>query len=270
MKYLSHPQKFDNPDPLLQQQWLDLKEVLCDNPHMIGYIIMIGQSINPRTVLHILTTIHTDTANIWTHIVGAIFFFSCASLSLFPISIIAVGAALTCCLSAIYHTLRNYSRKMYDICLCLDVSSIAIQIFATLLADVINLFGKDHVGIARLDTVLVVVMAVVTIAGVPIVLKRKLYWVRTFVFSCESVLCIPLFVQKYLIDGFDERWGRVIGWRVLCLATAGLGIAVRSAHVPERFFPRSVFQSLLHSHCIFHLLSIVSSYFSVLSAEAEL
>jgi hypothetical protein len=111
---------------------------------------------------------------------------------------------------------------------------------------------------------------VATIASVPFLLRHKLYWIRPFVYSVESVLCIPVFATKWLLDGFEDGMVRVIEWRATCITTSGLGIAVRSAHVPERFCQGTVFQSVLHTHFLFHRLSLGGSYFSILSAEAEL
>jgi predicted membrane channel-forming protein YqfA (hemolysin III family) len=270
MKYGRHPQKFDNPEPNLQQQWLDLKEVLCDNEYMMGYKIMVGQPITPRTVLNILTTVHTDTTNIWTHIIGAIFLFHCGATSVFPVSIVAISAAVTCCLSAFYHTFRNYSRKLFDICLCLDVSSIGIQVFGSFFADVIILFGPSHPATARRFAIFGVVLCTVTLASIPFILRRKLYWVRTFVFTCESLLGVPVFAQKYLLDGLNEKMISAITWRALCLTIGAVAISVRSAHVPERFFPKTVFQYVFHSHCFFHILSTVGGYMVIRSAQAEL
>jgi predicted membrane channel-forming protein YqfA (hemolysin III family) len=270
MKYGRHPQKFDNPDPALQQEWLNLKEVLCDNEYMIGYKIMVGQPVTPNTVFNILTTLHTDTTNIWTHLIGAIALSYTGLIFPFPVCIVSFSSSATCFLSAIYHTFRNYSRKLYDVCLCLDVSSIGIEIFGAFFTDLINLFGTSHPTIAWRFATAGAALCVATLAGIPFILRWKLYWLRTFVYACESALCIPVFAQKYLVDGFDERMSRVIGWRVLALVTAGMGVAVRSAHIPERFLPRTVFQSLFHSHCFFHLIALVSVTFSILSAQAEL
>jgi adiponectin receptor len=266
MKYDRHPQKFDNPDPILQQEWLQLKEVLCDNEYMIGYKIMIGQPVNFTTVFNILTTLHTDTTNIWSHFIGAIVFFYIGFILPFPVPIVCFCSGTVCFLSSLYHIFRNYSRKLYDIFLCLDVSSIGIQLFGGYFVDLITLFGPSHPTIAWRFAIFGGILCVVTLASVPFILMRKLYWVRTFVLSCESVLCLPVFTQKYLVDGFDQRMGRVVGWRMLALMAAGMGMAVRSAHIPERFCPRTVFQSLFHSHCVFHLLALGSAAFSVVSA----
>jgi predicted membrane channel-forming protein YqfA (hemolysin III family) len=206
--------------------------------------------------------------NIWSHVIGGILLLYWGFLSSFPVSLVFFTAALTCFLSATYHTLRNYSRRMYDICLTLDVASIGIQIFGAYFADLFPLFWESRPTAGWFFLISGILLCTGTIVSMPFLLRRKLYWIRTFIYSIESVLCIPVFTTKWLLDGFEENMVRVIQWRAACIAAAGLGIAVRSAHLPERFCQGTVFQSLLHSHFFFHLLSLASSYFSILSAKA--
>jgi predicted membrane channel-forming protein YqfA (hemolysin III family) len=265
MKYSRHPQKFDNPDPELQKQWLELKDVLCDNEFMIGYKIMIGQPVNMKTIWHVITTVHTDTSNIWSHLIAMILFTYLGLIYPFPVCIAAYAPALTFAISSVYHVIRNYSRRLYDILLCLDVSSIGIQICGFLVTGSYSFFWETRRRVAIAYLAVGLSAHALTILSMPFILRRKLYWVRTFVLSLETMVCLPIVVHKYWLDGIDDKFFGYVWWQFLCVLLAGMGILVRSAHVPERFFPRTIFQLIFHSHVLFHILTALSAYCGVIA-----
>ncbi|OHS96045.1 hemolysin-III related family protein [Tritrichomonas foetus] len=270
LKYSNHPQKFDNPDPKLQKEWEDLKEVLCDNEYMMGYKIMVGQKINFSTVWNILTTKHTDTSNIYSHLIFGFFFTyrAFAFNSKFELILVNLLCALTFFMSAFYHTFRNYSRRWYDLCLTLDVSGIGIQIFAYLITDTINFFKDDHPDLMRNYLIFFCILFVVSLVSVPFILKYKLYFWRTFMFTIISMLCIPLIMHHiWLCNGIDEKLRRFLPLRAAIFFWQGVGLCFRSSHIPERFFPRTIFQYVFHSHFWFHIAGSVGSYFGCLSCE---
>lgn len=268
LKYRNHPQKFDNPDPELQKQWEDLKEVLCDNEYMIRYKIMVGQPINFSTVCNILTTVHTDTSNIYSHLIAGIFFIIRSIGLEFRFALVNLLCALTFFMSVFYHTFRNYSRKLYDITLVLDVDGINIQIFAYLFTDTVSFFGDSQSEIMKKYLFFYSLLFVISIIAVPFILHYKIYWLRTFIFIIISFLCLPQIYHNYLINGCTDKLRHFISLRLIVFFWQGLGLIFRSSHIPERFLPHTIFQYIFHSHFWFHACGAIGSYFGCLSCQA--
>lgn len=267
LKYSKHPQKFESTDPKLQKEWEDLKEVLCDNEYMIRYKIMVGQPINFSTVWNILSTIHTDTSNIYSHLIAGVFFVYRSINKDFRFALVHLLCALTFFMSSFYHTFRNYSRKLYDIMLVLDVNGINIQIFAYLFTDTMNFFGNLRPDLMKNYLILFGFLLFISMISVPFILHYKIYWLRTFTFIVFSFLCLPLVYHCYLISGLTDQLRAFIPIRLAVFFWQGLGLIFRSSHIPERFFPHTIFQYIFHSHFWFHICGAIGSYFGCLSCE---
>ena len=268
MKYARHPQKFDNPDPELQRQWLDLKEVLCDNEYMMGYKIMIGQPVNLRTIWNVMTTIHTDTSNIWSHVAFFLYFVWKAFLARDDSSTVMMymlcgGTFLG---SVVYHILRNYSRRLFDICLFFDVSGIGIQVFMYLFTDSRAWFKDKRPDWYKMYQVLYTVLLIIFLTSMPVILRKKLYWLRTIELGCLVAIAIPPFCRKLYIDGWDDRTTEFLIKRALSVFFQFLGLVIRSAHYPERLFPRTIWQLVFHSHFWFHVSGGFGSVFGAMSS----
>ena len=266
-KYSKHPQKFNNPDPKLQKEWEELKEVLCDNEYMINYKIMIGQPINISTVWNILSTKHTDTTNIYSHLFFAIFFLIRCFFVEKKFIIVNSFCFLTYFLSATYHTFRNYSRKLYDICLIFDVSGIAIQIFGFLIMDSICFFQDSRPDLMKNYLIFFCTLFIIVLIAIPIILHYKIYCLRTFLFTLISLLCFPQVYHYYHYNGLNDLLKQYLPYRTLVFIWQGIGLCFRSSHVPERFLPGTIFQYFWHSHFWFHIFATFGSYYGCLSCE---
>ncbi|EAX94520.1 hemolysin-III related family protein [Trichomonas vaginalis G3] len=267
-KYRYHPEKFDSKDPVLQEQWEDLKDVLCDNEYMTKYKIMIGKPINLKTIIEIWTSKSTDLSNIWSHFLAGVFFIIRGwsfDGRLFTLHLLA---AYTYIMSAMYHTFRNYNRKMYDIMLNFDVSGIAIQIFSYDFVDTIAFFHGKRDDLMYIYCAVFAILSVIVIGAVPIILSRKLYTLRTVLFSLCAFTCFPLFAHGIKIYGWNEKSQNMLILRIATIALEGVGIFFRASKVPERFTQGNIFQWCLHSHFWFHIAGAIGSYVGCLSAEA--
>ncbi|EAY14286.1 hypothetical protein TVAG_026070 [Trichomonas vaginalis G3] len=267
-KYRYHPEKFDTDDPVLQKEWEDLKDVLCDNEYMTRYKIMIGQPINLKTIWNIWSTPSTDLSNIWSHFIAGIFFIVRGCF--FPGRFLALHliTAYTYITSSMYHTFRNYNRKLYDIMLNFDVSGIAIQIFSYDFVDTIAFFHNRRNDLMYIYIAVFSVLAILIIGSVPIILKRKLYTLRTVSFSICALTCFPLFVHGIKIYGWNSKSKRMLILRIITIALEGVGIFFRASKLPERCAQGGVFQWCFHSHFWFHLAASVGSFVGCLSTEA--
>jgi len=269
-KYCLHPQKFHNPDATLQKEWENLKEVLCDNEYMKNYKIMVGQKIGIKSMANVWTSIHADTSNIYSHFFFALLFFWVAFKKEGSIFWLYLAAGSTFIISAIYHTIRNYSRKIYDIALNLDVSSIGIQVFMFNFVDCINLFKDTRPDITRNYLIGFGALFTICLSSIPIILKHKLYALRTTVFCLMASLGFPLIIHGSFYYADSSKLHKMIFLRVFVFLFCGIGLGFRSSHIPERFHPDTIFQSFFHSHFIFHVLVSIGSFCGCLSSEALL
>ena len=268
LKYSKHPQTFENPDPELQKQWEELKEVLCDNEHMKYYKIMIGQPINFQTVFNVMTSPSTDLTNIWSHLLFGIFFIL-RSLKFkgrfFWLNLIT---AYTYLMSACYHIFRNYSRLLYDIFLSFDVSSIAIQIFSYNIVDSISFFNKKRNDLKKKYLIGFITSTIITLISIPVILYYKFYTFRTILLSSVATVGYILIYHGYLINGFNDSVKNLLRNRIISYALQGVGIFFRASHVPERFLPDTVFQEFFHSHFWFHIAAAIGSIYACISSES--
>lgn len=269
-KYRQHSETFDSPDPNLQKQWEDLKDVLCDNEYMTRYKIMIGQPINLKTIFNIWTTPSTDLSNIWSHFLAAIFFIVRGCFFKERIFWLHMVTAYTYIVSSLYHTFRNYSRNLYDIMLNFDVSGIAIQIFSYDFVDTIAFFYNRNNKLMYIYIGVFSVLAILIVGSVPFILKRKLYTLRTVSFSICALTCFPLFAHGIKVYGWNSKSQRMLYLRIITIALEGVGIFFRASKIPERFCQGNIFQWCFHSHFWFHIAASVGSFVGCLSCEAML
>ena len=268
LKYSNHPQTFESSDPNLQEQWESLKEVLCDNEHMKYYKIMIGQPINFATVFNVMTTPSTDLSNIWSHLLFFFFFIKRAFRFSDRFFWLNCVTAYTYLMSACYHIFRNYNRRLYDIFLCCDVSSIAIQIYAYNIVDSISFFSKKKKNLKIMYIAGLLISELFILLSIPIILRYKLYTFRTVLFSLVATFGFLLIYHGYRVNGYSESFKKLIINRVISYALQGLGIFFRGSHIPERFFQDTVFQEFFHSHFFFHIAAAIGSVYACISSES--
>lgn len=266
-KYANHPQKFETTNPDDEKEWKKLKEVLCDNEYMTHYKIMVGKPVNIKTIFDVLTTLHTDTTNIYSHLIAAIVFFWRSYRS--KRCIVNCLCGITFLISAIYHTLRNFSRRLYDITLIMDVNGIAIQIFAYLFNDAFVLFNDFRKDLMYIYFLVYTVIFLIFIISIPFILKNKIYWLRTFLCTVISFLCFQIMYHAYSLFGCDESLIRIVKLRVITFICQGIGLCFRSSHFPERISKIPLFSYIFHSHFFFHIVASIGSYYGCLSCEVK-
>ena len=267
LKYGRHPQKFDSKDPELQKQWEELKEVLCDNEHMKYYKILIGQPINIKTIFSVWFTPNTDVTNVWSHFFFAVLFIVRSFTKEGRFFWLNLVTAYTFLMSGLYHTFRNYSRRLYDIFLCFDVSSIGIQIFSYNIVDTISFFSGKRDDLERMYLIFFITFDIITIISIPFILKYKLYTFRTILFSFVATIGFGLIYHGFTINNNTTILYDMLKNRVISYALQGVGIFFRASHIPERWLPDTVFQEFFHSHFWFHVTAATGSLFACCSSE---
>ena len=112
---------------------------------LVGCRYRSGQSW-PQCLRSILS-LHNETLNIWTHLLGFFFFLtlllwdfvsppipSRASWQEFSVILIVIGCYQICMImSAVFHTFSSHSQDAHESCLKLDLAGIAASITASFL-----------------------------------------------------------------------------------------------------------------------------------------
>jgi adiponectin receptor len=244
---------------------------LRDNPHIItGYRAHYTFSECAKSIF----SIHNETGNIWTHLIGAVFFLGClyfalsglpphAALSDYLMMSVFVMSAVLCLLcSTTFHTFSAHkSIGVYSATAVLDYCGISLLIFGSF----------------------------------TILIHYSLYcfrgW-RIFYITCLSISCLIGLIMPWF-SFFRDHAYRV--WRVVFFVTKGfiaavgvihgiylsgwqfvkahmsiefllmevvlylLGAYIYAARIPEVWFPGRL-DHWFHSHQIWHVLIVLAAY----------
>ncbi|CAH8501223.1 unnamed protein product [Heterobilharzia americana] len=217
--------------------------------------------------------IHTETGNIWTHLLGCfsftiIFLFMlCQRSSLlqwqdkFVFSIFFLGAV--CCLgfSCVFHTISCHSEYVARIMNKLDYAGIA---FLTVGSFVPYLYYTFYC-IFWAKAFYLILIGVLGISAVIISMSTKFATppfrpLRAGVFIALGLSGVIPCIHAIIINGFWQsvNYGS-LGWLSLMAVLYISGAAIYAARIPERWF-RGRFDLWLQSHQIFHVFVIVAAF----------
>ncbi|KAL3270947.1 hypothetical protein HHI36_021452 [Cryptolaemus montrouzieri] len=213
--------------------------------------------------------IHTETANIWTHLLGCVAFIGIATYFLQspPIEIefqeklvfgaFFLGAILCLGLSAIFHTVSCHSQSILRIFSKLDYCGISLLIMGSFVPWLYYGFYCHF----RPKVVYLLVTCTLGIASIGVSLWDKFSetsWrhVRALVFITFGLSGVVPAIHFGLTDGwFENVVQRSLGWMILMGLLYIIGAVLYALRVPERFCPGK-FDIWLHSHQIFHVFVI--------------
>ena len=221
--------------------------------------------------LRSLFQLHNETGNIWTHLLGFLYFGSLlhSTLSELPEASdaerLAIGSFLVGCmvcmgLSVAYHTFGSLSRRAHDVLLRLDYTGITVQILCSFVPCVYY-WSPPALQAAYL-------------AGLTLVCAGALVLIQCYLFGHASrrpqrTLVYTLLggcVAMPLLHGLAHDWGTprfgaaARNFALSCVmgalfAFGGLLYVVR---LPERRAPGK-YDYVLNSHQLFHTLTVVAA-----------
>lgn len=216
--------------------------------------------------------VHTETGNIWSHLLGSLAFATTGALFLWRHSLSlpeqAVFGAFFFCVflcfftSTLYHTMHCHSEHMGKFFSRLDYCGI-VSIVAGCFTPWIHFLFWCEPRTKLFYLLLGYLLCVVTINltmwekfGRP-----QFRLLRASVFTGLAISCSLLpgvhFVAVYgLYLAFVEL---AYGWLLAMSMVALVGVALYALRVPERYFPGRC-DILFHSHQFFHLAVIVGAY----------
>ncbi|KAN0032891.1 hypothetical protein ACTFIV_006828 [Dictyostelium citrinum] len=233
--------------------------------------------------------LHNDTLNIWSHLLGALFY-----LGLFFNSIIKIikvkynqdnvllnndeisllgtidlpsnfnylffqFSCFICFLSStIYHTYRSHSLIVFKTTLMLDVASIALLILSSVCL-IIDAELSCWPYFKRVYLFSFLFLIFISFLSLPKIMREKRYGLRTLLFSILALQGLVGHLFKIYLQGYFDKDPNQL-YSLICAYTLfGLALSIRRFKVPESFRPGH-FDVWFSSHQIFHVLVVFGTF----------
>ncbi|CAK8694573.1 unnamed protein product [Clavelina lepadiformis] len=218
--------------------------------------------------------LHTETGNIWTHLIGFILFvgiciyFLCLPATHFisewqekiVFFLFFLGAVLCLSFSTLFHTVGCHSERVFRIFGKLDYSGIALMIMGSFVPWIYYTFYCD-------TEPKIIYMSVVCILGISCIIisqwdkfsTAKYRGVRAILFAALGLSGIVPAGHTMVQQGFlrSVTVGQ-LGWLILMAILYLLGAFLYARRIPERYFPGKC-DLWFQSHQIFHILVVLAA-----------
>lgn len=215
--------------------------------------------------------IHTETGNIWTHLIGCVLFITLAVYTLFwyelqleerlVFAAFFAGAVLCLGFSCMFHTVHCHSEVVGKIFSKLDYVGISFLILGSLVPWLYYSFYCQY-------QPKVVYLTVATVLGtVAIVVslwdqfaEPKYRSLRAGVFIAFGLSGAVPAIHYAVMEGWVNAVSYAsLGWLILMGALYILGALLYAGRIPERYFPGKC-DIWFQSHQIFHVLVIAAAF----------
>lgn len=213
--------------------------------------------------------IHTETGNIWTHLLGCVAFIGIAfyfltrpTLEIQPqekavFTFFFVGAIACLGLSSMFHTFSCHSEKVGKLFSKLDYCGIALLIIGSFVPWLYYGFYCEF----QPKLIYLVVVIVLGASAIIVSLwdrfgEPKFRWLRAGVFMGFGLSGVIPAVHYLYSEGF---FNSSFGWLLLMGILYIVGALLYAMRVPERFFPGKC-DIWFHSHQLFHVLVIAAAF----------
>jgi len=218
--------------------------------------------------------IHTETGNIWTHLLGQVAFIGLAIYFVtrptaqidYQEKIVFMtfftGAIVCVCMSFIFHTVNCHQNKFIgQVFAKLDYCGIAFLIVGSFVPWLYYSFYCDY-------TPKVIYLTIVCILGVSCVIvslwdkfgSPRLRPFRAGIFITFGLSGIAPATHYSIQNGWEKSINEAaLGWLVFMGFLYIAGAMLYAFRIPERFFPGKV-DILFHSHQLFHCFVIAGAF----------
>lgn len=217
--------------------------------------------------------IHTETGNIWTHLLGCVAFIGVATYFLTRPTIeiqwqekavfatFFAGAILCLGLSFTFHTVHCHSERVGKLFSKLDYCGIALLIIGSFVPWLYYGFYCDFQHkLIYLIVVLVLGLAAIVVSLWDKFSEPKFRSLRAGVFMGFGLSGVIPAIHYLIAEGwFKAVYHASLGWLVLMGCLYILGAVLYALRVPERFFPGKC-DIWFQSHQIFHILVIAAAF----------
>uniref|UniRef100_A0A8C3A207 Adiponectin receptor 1a n=2 Tax=Cyclopterus lumpus TaxID=8103 RepID=A0A8C3A207_CYCLU len=219
--------------------------------------------------------IHTETGNIWTHLLGLILFICLGTLTLLrpnmyfmaPLQekvvfgMFFLGAVLCLSFSWLFHTVYCHSEKVSRTFSKLDYSGIALLIMGSFVPWLYySFYCSPQPRLIYLTIVCVLGIAAIIVAQWDRFSTPRHRPTRAGVFMGLGLSGIVPTMHFTIEEGFVKATtvGQM-GWFYLMGAMYITGAGLYAARIPERYFPGKC-DIWFHSHQIFHVLVVAAAF----------
>ncbi|KAG8129748.1 hypothetical protein E2320_016458 [Naja naja] len=227
-----------------------------------------------RACFRSIFRLHTETGNIWTHLLGFLFFlvlgigymFSPNMKYVAPIQervvfgMFFLGAILCLCFSWLFHTVYCHSEKVSRTFSKLDYSGIALLTMGSFVPWLYySFYCSPQPQLIYLIIICVLGITAIMVSQWDHFATPQYRAVRAGVFLGLGLSGLVPTLHFMITEGFIKATtvGQ-IGWLFLMAVLYILGVGLYAARIPERFFPGKC-DIWFHSHQIFHVLVVAAA-----------
>ncbi|GAU93702.1 hypothetical protein RvY_05600-2 [Ramazzottius varieornatus] len=217
-------------------------------------------------------SIHTETGNIWTHLIGCILFIGIAVYFFLPaeqefpagekwaFAAFFAGAIVCMGFSFLYHTLYCHSERVGLVFGKLDYCGISLLILGSFVPWLHYSFychqleKYTYIGIISVLSTSCIVVSLWNKFSEPAFRP-----IRAFIFSCLGASGVVPTLHYTIANGWEKSVNEgSLYWILTMGALYLLGALCYAARVPERWYPGQ-FDIWFHSHQIFHVLVVLAA-----------
>uniref|UniRef100_A0AAZ3RC46 Adiponectin receptor 2 n=1 Tax=Oncorhynchus tshawytscha TaxID=74940 RepID=A0AAZ3RC46_ONCTS len=207
--------------------------------------------------------IHTETGNIWTHLLGCLFFLCLGIMYMFRsnmyfaapfqekivIGIFFIGAILCLSFSWLFHTVYCHSEGVSRVFSKLDYSGIAFLIMGSFVPWLYySFYCSPNPRLIYLVVVCILGVSAIIVSQCDFFAKPQYRGVRAGVFVGLGLSGVVPTLHFVITEG------------LLRATTMGQMACIYAARIPERFFPGNVTSGWFHSHQLFHVLVVAGAF----------
>ena len=214
-------------------------------------------------------SIHTETGNVWTHMLACIFFValsinflssSSAEISVedkLVLSTLFVGTITCMGLSAFFHAVICHSEWAFETFSKMDYVGISVMIIGSGLPLIYYSFYCDTTAQIAYTVVIIVFGSVsIFVSTFPQFGTTEYRPIRTAIFTTFAISGVLPTVHFLISAGWSVAFKQAsLGWLMLTAALNGTGSLLYTCRIPERFAP-GMFDLFFHSHQVFHTLVV--------------
>ena len=270
----------------LQPLWLKDNEFLQANYRPVNHSYW--------NCIKTIFILHTETFNIWTHLLGCVFVLlmtisalyihtfklsdsqiqlhSLPAVEKILFSVFAISAVSCLLGSATFHTFSCHSESTAKFLNKIDYLGITVLIIGSCLPLIYYAFYCNPLMICFYCTVFLAAGGVSCYLSFSDIFRARDYRkLRPMLFICLGCMgLVPVF-HIILERGLNEMTDRyALHWLLLMAFSYIFGAFIYSMRIPERFFPGK-FDIFAHSHQIFHMFVIVGivAYYECFTSTAS-
>lgn len=218
--------------------------------------------------------IHTETGNIWTHLLGCVFFLCLGVFYMFrpnitfvapvqekvAVGMFFLGAILCLCFSWLFHTVYCHSEAVSRMFSKLDYSGIALLIMGSFVPWLYySFYCSPEPRFIYLIVICVLGIIAIVVSQWDRFATPEYRGVRAGVFVGLGLSGLIPTLHFMFAEGFIRATtiGQM-GWLFLMAFLYISGAALYAARIPERFFPGKC-DIWFHSHQLFHILVVAGA-----------